>query len=544
MVIQLFIGLILIATASLLITQGKRRKFWSIILLGFLCLISWFFIQGLSNDSTSGFIYQWLPYKQLKADFNISASLRVKNMLLPLIYLLAVVVFLNIISMREYYSLNISVLNMLGFTALILLVSSHDFFQMLFASAMLSIICYYLSDISSLRRKLFVYNFLAEMSGFIALAIVYSSVDSISLSRLQDYVTQGNHKDFVAFLLLFALGCKSGLFMLNQQYNSLKEISFNRLSGILALSVPFAGLIWLSKVNVLLSSNSFATHLVGGWCICTFLSSGWSALINNNLNGKIISLAQMVYAIMFFMVFEDAERLYTVVPIGLAVILLVSGMVYTLAAFSKSRNKKGVNWIGVLVSIYALTAVIDLGQCCSWNGYLRIGAVVYLIVLGIVISILSRDLISAIKGIEVFKLQQQIVYNVALITAASIICFFAKGLLVKDSCILIFTVLMVSLIPSGWFCRIGEMNIWNYQFADSFYNDVIVVPLKIFGRILWLAVDFIFVEKGVVNTASNYSGFLAEHLRIIQSGTWRSLILWLMVGIMVLAVYAGVYIYE
>ena len=80
MVAHLFIGLIIMAFASLFITQGKRRKIWSVLLLIALCAMSWVLIQNLNSGDTSGFIYQWLPYHKLKADFNISSSLPMQNM--------------------------------------------------------------------------------------------------------------------------------------------------------------------------------------------------------------------------------------------------------------------------------------------------------------------------------------------------------------------------------------------------------------------------------------------------------------------------------
>ena len=545
MVMQLFIWLILIAAASLLVTQGKRRKVWSVLLLGVLCVVSWFFIQGLSNETASGFIYQWLPYKQLQADFNISASLQVRNMLLPLIYLLAVIVFLNVVSLREYCSLNVSVLNLLGFTALILLVSSHDFFQMLFASAMLSIICYYLPDIPLLRRKLFVYNFLSEIAAFVALAIVYNVVGSISLSRLPDYVIKGGHRDFVAFLLLFAMGCKSGLFMLNDQYNNLKEVSFNRLSGILVLSVPFAGLIWLSKLGVLLHSTNYAGQFVEIWCGLTIMFSGWSVLINNNVNQKIISAAQMVYALMFLSVYNHAESLYTLVPVGLAIILLASSMMYTLAGAAGYMKNQKINWLGIIIAVAILFTIIGLGQNMGNAKLQKFAFTAYVAVLAMVVNMLVVTVNKKIIESDSFNGQQNIIYNVALGTSAAIVCFFLKDNLLSSSnySISVPAVLLV-LLPMGWLCRWGEMPIWQYRFAENVYDRLIVMPLKFFGRILWLAVDFIFLEKGVVNTASDYSGRLTDYLRVMQSGTWKSLIFWIIIGVIALTIYAGVLGYD
>ena len=69
MILQIFIGLLAMTTISLFVTQGRRKRIWSVLLLCGLAVISYFFVTNLNTDSQTAFIYQWLPYDMIRADF-------------------------------------------------------------------------------------------------------------------------------------------------------------------------------------------------------------------------------------------------------------------------------------------------------------------------------------------------------------------------------------------------------------------------------------------------------------------------------------------
>ena len=186
MVLQLFICLLAIASASLLITQGRRRRIWSILIFAGLGILAYFFMENLSRPQTTNFIYQWLPYEELRADINISSSGRMQHMFLPLTCLLAGLVYLNTLFASEKHSLHFNTLMLLSFVGLILQASSHDFLQLMFAGCMFSIISFYMPDQILAKKKIFIFNFLAEMAVFMALAIVYGKTSSVSLSSLPE----------------------------------------------------------------------------------------------------------------------------------------------------------------------------------------------------------------------------------------------------------------------------------------------------------------------------------------------------------------------
>lgn len=538
MVINLFIGLILISAASMLITQGKRRKIWSILLLIALCGISWMAVHDLHIVSDSGFMYQWLPYPKLQADFNISASLRMQRMLTPMLYLLAVIITFNIIDVKENYSLNISVLNLLSFIMIILLASGHDLFQLMFASALLSVICFYVPDDAQSRHKLFIYNFLAEMACFTALSIVYSAVGSISLSTISSYGAKIPHRDFIAFLLLFSFGCKSGLILFNSHYTALSTQSFNRLCSVFVLSLPFSSLILLSKLSVLVTDSFFA-ETIKYWCLLSFIIFGIRSLVALSLNGKIVALAQMFYALAFYNIYTDASQLYTMTPKILSVMLLCISVIYymTIPYFQKTIFLKLFQVIASFIIFNAILLVINsLPLQQNWTAFYCAA----------ILGILMRMLM-----IDENNINSQINENrnilgslITIILSILIILYVLEPKYWLQSAKLCGVLILFSALPSKIFTKINDFHLMNYNFIEAVYEKLLIIPLKFFGRILWLAFDFMFIERGVIGSAVSLGEFVSTKLRNLQNTDSFLWILWLTVGLGVLIVFAGVYSYD
>ncbi len=539
MVINLFIGLILISAASMFITQGKRRKIWSILLLAALCGVSWMVVHDLHIVSDSGFMYQWLPYPKLQADFNISASLHMQQMLTPMLYLLAILIFFNIIDNKESYSLNISVLNLLSFIMIILLASGHDLFQLMFASALLSIICFYIPDDAQSRHKLFIYNFLAEMACFTALSIVYSAVGSISLSTISNYSAKIPHKDFVAFLLLFSFGCKAGLAFFNGHYNALFSQPFNRLCSVFVLSLPFSSLVLLAKLSPLVSGSLFA-DMVKYWCLLSFMIAGIHTLVADSYRSKIIAVAQMFYALAFYNIYIDASQLYIITPKLLSVMLMCMSIIYyiTTPYFQKTIFLKLFQLIGSFIIFNAILIFIT-GLLPSQQIWL---AFFYAAILGMLTRMLMIDEISVNSY---FNENRNILGAIStVILSAAIILYTSESRDWLQMIKLCGVFVLFSAVPSNFFAKIIKLNLWNYNIIESVYEKLFVTPLKFFGRILWLAFDFMLIERGVIGSAVSFGEFTSTKLRNLQTDFPFSWMFWLIFGVGCLIVFAGVYTYD
>lgn len=540
MVAHLFIGLIIIALAAMLITQGKKRRIWSILLLAALSVITYFFLTNLNTQPATGFIYQWLPYHQLRADFNISSSLHMQSLLQPLIGILALTILLNIINTHENYSLQISILNLLSFVLLILLASSHDFFQLIFASTLLSIISFYIPVSLNARKNFFICFFLAEFALFIALCVAYGSINTISLGDLSNFASLGHHKDFVVILILFSIACKIGLFPLNDQFNSLKDESFNRIIGLYLLAQPLAGLIILTKLNVLLLSVPWTSFVIMLWCLLTVIICLGQILVSNSFNLKLCGLFQALIAECFFITAQNPDMLYSPISYFLLFMLyaaLTLYIVYGLSQQSANQTFK-FNYFGWLIGcIPPIIGIIAISMLDL--SFIRYYCGVFVFLYGICLKMFCSVNLISHQTIESLSYRRYWASAVAIVSIGAVFLYlFYPQLTLSKGQLILFGLLFITIFtPATALQHLGNMQLGQQQISEKFYHRLLLLPLRFFGRLLWLTFDFIFVERGIIATITAYSNRIISLLRLTQCNHWFNWILYFSLGILALILY-------
>lgn len=551
MVVQLFICLIVLAAASLLITQGRRRRIWSVLVLAGLCVVSYLFINSL-NDASTGFIYQWLPYETLKADINISSSLRMQQMFVPLICLLAALVYLNTIYASEHHSLHFNTLMLLNFIALILLASSHDFLQLMFAGSMFSIIGFYMPDLIQPKKKIFIFNFLAEMSVFMALAIVYATTDSVSLRELSEYEKAGRHQDLVACLLLFAVGCKCGLFLLNGQYFDLKDVLFNRILGIMALSVPLSGLVLADRLYPLFQASSIPGKVLPWWCLISIIVAFVSAVINNNLKSKVISLFLALYAYMLLKISGNSNDIYFFAPNILTVGFIVA--VVFIIAFEAASGEKDVGLLGgfwrytrfnfvlSMIMVASVAAIMSNGVADTKSVAFGLG---YLGIVMLVLRLIYFGSTRADEKVVAFAKNVGPLYWLPMLLGAVFLMWQNDSWQQREFYMLFAYATAVFLfIPGMWAIKIGNLPILHNDILSNIYELVLISPLRFWGRILWLVFDVVLIEHNIIGSISETFSAIISFLHSFQESKTRNYILSILCGMGIIAFYLGYYVYE
>ena len=545
MILQIFIGLLAMATISMFVTQGRRKRIWSVFLLFGLAVISYFFVINLNANSQTAFIYQWLPYNMIKADFNISASQNIQHMLKPLILMLSGLVYLSTISKGEQHSLHFNTLLILNFVALILLLSSHDFLQLMFASCMFSVIGFYMSDLMAPKKNIFIFNFLAEMAIFMALSVVYGNTHSVSLSSLQNFVAKGHHKDIVSALLLFAIGCKAGLLLVNGHYFSLSNISSNRIIGIMLLSMPISSFALLIKVKPLLDASSLANQILPVWIYLSMAISIVIAMFNNNIKSKIISLSLFCSAFSLYLIYKDVTLLYKLIPYILCISFLVS-LSYVII-FNSASKEADISYLGgfwrltkqnMLICMLLLFTCIAIFSRIPLSTYEKTFVIMFIIAVS---STFRRVFFSKPCSNEVIVSQAQnagLLYSLPIL----VVCgwFLWQTQFWKHDVfywLLLAAVLSLVILPSLKIDALGQSSIWQNSFLSKFYETIFIRPLKLFGRILWLAFDVVVVERSIIASISHLSKTIVSGMHKIQENNKYSYVLSILIGILIMIVY-------
>ncbi len=550
MLLQLLICLAALSAASLLVTQGRRRRIWSIIMLFMLVAVSYFLLRGYDNEQTGNFIYQWLPYKSLKADINISSSKNMRQMFFPLFLLLSGTVYLTTIFPFEKHSLHFNTLMLLCFISLILQTSSHDFLQLIFSGSMFSIISFYMPDEITAKKKIFIFNFLAEMSLFMAASVIYASTNTLNLSALDEYVDFGAHKDLAAVLVLLAVGIKCGLFMLNSHYQALKDISLNRIAGIFSLSVPLSGIVLAFKLYPLL--GIFPKSVIIFWIVITLIYSFMQALFNCNLKSKMIFLFTASYSFILLNIVEDFGDAQLYIPRLLIINFIISFtfiLSYLAASGEENMNFTGgffryspLNAFSCVISMLCLIAAFSE---LSVSIYSKIFFLLYIVVIGCFIRTFYFGKCRADEKVIAFAKNSGVLYILPLLVVSILIFLHSiqwknYDFYIGEVCFL----LILLFCPTAKILRLGSASLFSRDLVLSLYEIVIIKPLNYFGRILWLFFDIVLIEHNMIGNISDAFASMVLRLRNFQDFRVLGYLVSFAIGIVVVILYIGCRLYD
>ncbi len=551
MIQQLFFALLIIAMGSFLIVHGRRRRTWSVVLL----LVASFFMYNLWTaleiEQSGFYAYSWLPKEFLNVHFYLSSSLRVEKVIFSLLGVLLGLIYLNIIYKEENHSLNINTLLLLVFSALIVLISARDFIQLMFGSCAFAVLSFYMVNDVASRGKFIFYNIFSEMAIFTALAIIYGETGIIELENLPTYVDTGQHKALVSCLIIGAIFAKAAVFPFQNQLLAFQDISFNRVIVLSLFSAPLSSLFILSKLYPLINMISYEQII---WTVILSVSFLWAiigTLMADNIKAKTQYFNMAFWTFLLLFVNEDASRLYSGV-LNLLLPLFLLNVCFLMICVSAS-NEVYVSQMGAFAKKIKFTLFLSilasLSFCLSLSSFEGVGVNEYIC--------LSLFLLATIfNGIYFGKDMADEKVSALLHNAGFLYCF-PLFIMILLEIYLNFT--LNSFVYVGWGISLILMLVWpgflSKKFADNeliqegdwiyeLYHLIILSPLRLLGRILWIAVDFVVIERSIIGSISKISSFLIVKLHKLQEATWLNYFLMTLVGTAILIIALGRYVHE
>lgn len=182
--------------------------------------------------------------------------------------------------------------------ALILLITSNNFVQLISALFITDILAMFLMKNNANCRLFGMMNMLADMMLFMVMAIINARVDSLDLEQVLLYRQIGVHTDFTAVVGLTAIFMKFGFFVFQMGTLGLKDIRFHRIQNVLFLSSPFAALILLLKFNALWGISAYFTLYLDIMCVATGVWAFCHSVWVNNFKAKAIYWMMAFWALM------------------------------------------------------------------------------------------------------------------------------------------------------------------------------------------------------------------------------------------------------
>lgn len=542
MILQLFLNLLLVAVLALLIMQTGHRRIWSFLLLIFGAFMAWRLFQVFPLHLHETAVFSWLPYPDLHADLNLSTTHSLEQMLVPLSFIAAALLYLNLIYSSETNHLSVNILVCLFAAAFILLAGSRDFIQLMGGSSSYTVLGFYLINRREDRQKFVFYNFLAEMALFTALAVVYSKLGTISLSGLNEYDALGYHKDLVALLILIAIIAKSGLFLFQNQLLDWQNLTFNRIITLSFLTTPLAGMVLFIKLQPLLQISPFAIPLFKVILALSLLWGFCGALVIDSIKAKALYLNLMFYSLAFAWLEQNPAALEN----GLFYVMAaVGGINVTLMMVNVSSSNEhyvslmGGFWKQLKFTLFLswLAALVFVGLL--WKNYTPELRYIFIPYAGLTLIALAHIWYNIYFGREhADERVAALLKNTNALFWLPLILGFAavvwKFKLYDNFAVLGITAATIALSLTGLMRFLNPLaEIDSFQEADwltRIYHSLFLMPLRVLGRILWLAVDFVVIERTVIGSISETTSLLVRGLRKVQTALWMNYLLMALIG--------------
>lgn len=514
---NLFASFIITGLSALLIKREALKKTLSFVVFAVLGYAFYIFMEMGIDDKVIPNTYSWLENLKLNLSFNLFNY----QLLVPIFIISIACAFVAFLQSLPK-SMGLIILNL---AAIILLVCASNLVQIFLSLFFVEIIGLYLLDNKKNKNKYVYYNLVADFLIFFVFATIYSVNGRVDINNL----SLGAHKSLLSTVFFVAILMKMGAFIFYEYLYSIKDLKIFEIITFLYTSTPISALIIFYKLGFFLNSD-YVTAIA----ILTSLLGLFSFLLQKSLKQKIIFLAISSYALIL-MCFNNFEYLTPIllssfiISYILMLITISASDEYNISFMGQFIKKTKTLFAAFLVSIiFVIMALMQLPQ----NLFL----IVYLVLLLVFVAHIVKIVFFAKNNVEErvwdnLKNPQIGFYIPLLLLWPSLYTPY------QNINIWYFgAVFVLSLI----FYPIKCLNNIAYSIKDNVFSAIfeymLIIPIKIMGRVLWLTIDFLIIEKTFINYISKTNHFLITKFEIVENKN----IIWIVIGFIFMALALGI----
>ncbi len=542
MLINVFLTSFFAGLGAVFLSRGRYERLLSFLLsCGFAFLLV-NFVENWAIGASGKLAVHWFHRQNLQLDLSLASTLEYFQFLAPLVLLSLLLMLVNSFYKKEPASLELNGILLLNLACYVLLVASEETIQLLIASSAITVTGFYIADNLEAKKKYVFYNLLADVGLLTVFAVIYGQGKILSLHDLGEY-REGSV--LVSFLLVAAVMIKSGLFMFQNQLLDLSVLNFNRLMMMSFLSAPVAGIIVLLKTFALLELHPYLVVMVEVVAFASLLWGFCGAMVIDSLKEKSLYLNMMAYALCYFVMIRDYDLAVKMIPPLLVVSYLVVTTLFWINV--ASSNEDYVSAMGGFGKSLKLTFLFSL----------------------LVVACLVMFYLKAFRQIWGWELWTWLA--LFLIAISHIYCNIYLGRSEADEKVLalirnpgfifwfpplLLTVAWVGylkwLTPAFYGLMSAFLLLWlaapfrrldrlaeneSIQDSDPFawlYHLLILTPLTILGRVLWLTVDFLLIERTVMTSLSQLMRLLVRLVGSLHRSSLPVSVLLMLLGVLLM----------
>lgn len=549
MIAHIFLYLFIGGLGSVIFAKARYERFLSLLLFAFVAILLLNFYENWQVGYTGSFVYKWIDNPGSHVNIDLVSNFANYALIFPFFLISGLQIFNNTFYSLESVKLRLNGIIAINLSALILLICSQNIMQVLVAVCIIDVLSLFIiNDLGAKKRYVF-YNLLADIGLFALFAIIWGQTGSYELSSLAKYNKSFYQPDLCVAILLFSVFIKVGLFSFQNVLLNLRDLSFNRLITISFCSTPVAGILLLSKTYPLLGVSDYAIPALQFFAVLSIIWNFIGAISIDNIKEKTVYLNIMLSALIIGLMSVNHEQALASLPwllvlgylfnnLWVMITISASNEVYASNMGGFVRSLK-ISFIIGLLLIFALiqTLLKDItpeNKLWIWGTLSAI-----LVALAHIMRQIFLGKTNADDRVWAFLKNSSVLFLLPMAGACAYIILQDNLYTMEVLYVFGAFVLMMIIGPLRWLDKIYDNE--KIQDADFFhvvYEAFLIAPIKILGRILWLTIDFLVIERTIVSSLSASIEFLISVSRKIHNGSKLSGFLFTILGFaIVLAVF-------
>lgn len=449
---------------------------------------------------------------------------------------------------EEKKSAYISVL-IFNLVALIILITSNNFVQLLSALFIIDVLAVFMIKNIEASQRFVLLNVFADIILFTVLAVINCRVDSLDMKQIILYRNIGLHQDFVGLAGLTAVFAKLGFFFFQIGITGLTKIRFHRLQNILFISSPMAALILLLKFSALWRTSEYFTIYMDIMCIISIIWGGIGALLVDNIKSKVI-----YWQMSFWALFLELLRFhgfiwfsgFTFLLLEMYVIVLSIYMIYYYknrqVSVVQMRNFFLINkkfYAFILLVITAVIAAMSNTLTILYNNmnryYIWTFAVVFMLSLSTVLKQILNCKSTKIIISEVIPAKKFVLFELVLLCLFLLQNWHYAEPSVWGGAVVF--ALLCAYNPLEMVYKIYNFeSLKNVDVFGGIYH-VLIKSLRLSGRVFWLLIDRLFVEKIVLSMLISTIRTILSIFRKLHTGRLGVILAFVLAILLLFGVY-------
>ncbi len=538
MLVNLLILILGAGLISELVPQNRLPVLWSLFSLAAVL----YFIYKLSQIGMSPDIYVNYPWLKIP-NLSVNLEIVINSRNVCLVFVLLILALLSLMQNTfgsETAKNSLNGLILFNLLAALMLVFANNYIQMLVTVGACDVLVFSTINNVNAKKKYIYANFLADIGLVSIFAVILGYGGGLELKDLANYSEFGHHKDFVAILLLLCIFIKSGLFLFHGTYTDIASLGFNRLNFILFAATPLTGYLVFLKTETLLSISAYSYPLLKMFSLASIAWGVFGVLAIDHIKQKSVYFALMfwgaVYAFAAFgcrlEILDFASFLLSAFLFGQVLMLFYTAASNEINISEMGGFIKNLKFMFILL-LLVLSAYFDI-LLSLWAKNIRLFWAYILLFALASAHVLSQVLLGKSRADErvwaMLKNPSPTLW-VPVALAAAMLCWHFRGQLWWLVFVLVGWLALFIFRPlrclDKWY---DSEEIQNADYFSTAYELLIITPVKVVGRLLWLAVDFVFIERTIINSVQNALTFLIFLLRRLHSGTTLRSLLFVLFG--------------